>query len=773
MKTRSARACGFVSLALSILILAAAMARAADLSIKPGDQVVRVQIADGQQLDWLIEKDLDVWSHHLDIGPMDVHVSAAERAELDAAGLHYEVLNDDLFSTWLDEQAGQMMRGGDDFLAYKSLDEIYAFIDALAAARPDLCQVTVIGQSLEGRDIRMLHITGPGAGPKPGVFYHGLQHAREWITGSVVLYLADHLVSNYDGDTCIQDLVNRTDFYLVPVMNPDGYSYTWTNVRLWRKNRRPNANGSFGVDLNRNWGYQWGFSSNGSSNNPSSETFRGTAPFSEPETQVMRDFVLSHANVVAHMDYHSYGEIIMWPWGYECVDVSEPDATIFADLGADMSDLIAAVHGHVYAHAPICPGLYPANGSSVDWAYGAAGLKAMTIELRDNGQFGFVLPPDQIIPTCEENLPAILHLSSYASAGIHVRLDGGVPEFLPSGMPATLTTQIREVNLPYMAGTAMLHYRTDELAPFTEVPMSFVDGVGYQASIPPQPCGSEIQFFISAQDASGQTAQWPDPCIGGGGHVSTTAQSRVDVYAEDFESGLGWTTAVVNASAGFWELGVPVNDPGTSNDPPGDSDGSGQCYVTQNVLGNSDVDAAAGFTNGIVRLISPPVDLTGPQTTIEYDYWLRLSHTIGIDALSVEISDGIGPWVEVARHTSFNPFKLWEHGVITPEALAASGLTLRENMRVRFSANDGNPQSTVEAGIDAFRVHKTGCFGAPCPTTPGDMNADELLDGNDLPDFVAAMVQPPFYAPCADLAAPAGILDAADVAEFVALLIGE
>lgn len=756
-----------------VFLACASVAPAADLSIKPGDQVVRVNVATQAQLDWLFQRDLDLWSHHVGVGPVDVHVSAAERADLDDAGLAFDVLNSDLFSTWLDEQATQMLRGGEDFTAYKSLDDIYAFIAALAAARPDLCQVSVIGHSLENREIRMLRITGPGPGPKPGVFYHGLQHAREWITGSMVLYLADHLVNNYNTDPCIQALVNRTEFYLVPVMNPDGYSYTWTNVRLWRKNRRPNANGSFGVDLNRNWGYQWGFSSNGSSNSPSSETYRGTAPFSEPETQVMRDFVLAHPNIVAHMDYHSYGELILWPWGYVCDSIGEPDASLFDDLGADMRDLITEVHDHAYLIGPICNALYPANGCSVDWAYGAAGLTGMTVELRDNGQFGFVLPADQIIPTCEENLPAILYLSAYASTGIYVRVEGGIPSFLPAGQPLSLDVRIRNVNANYVPDTALLHYRFNPADPFTSVPLTPQGGSAFTASLPARPCGDTVQFYITAADDAGSLANWPDPCLTGAAMVNAAYLTNVDILADSFESDLGWTTSAVDAAAGFWERGIPVNDPNTTADPPFDADGSGQCWMTGNVLGNSDVDAVAGATSGTVYLVSPPIDLSGPSAMFEYDYWLRFSNTNGADAITVEVSDGAGPWVQVARHTSYNPFKGWEHWIISPADLAATGLALTDSMRVRFAANDANPQSTVEAGIDAFRAHMTGCFGEACPNAPGDLNADDAVDGRDVPAFTQGFVEPPFYDACADLAAPLGILDAADVTAFVNLLLGE
>src|SRR5690606_14934327 len=136
-----------------------------------------------------------------------------------------------------------------------------------------------------------LRITGPGAASnRPQSLWWGGQHAREWINIPVPIYHAEQLLTRYDTDPEIRALVDSVEFIFVPTMNPDGYEYTWTNNRLWRKNRRDHPNSScFGVDLNRNWGFQWGGA--GASTNRCNDTYRGTAPFSEPETQVMRDFI--------------------------------------------------------------------------------------------------------------------------------------------------------------------------------------------------------------------------------------------------------------------------------------------------------------------------------------------------------------------------------------------------------------------------------------------------------------------------------------------------
>ncbi len=148
-----------------------------------------------------------------------------------------------------------------------------------------------------------------------------------------------------------------------------------------------------------------------------SSTYRGTAPFSEPETLALSQFITAHPEIVAYMDYHSYSQMILWPYGYTWEPVLEPDWTLFETLALEMQSLIQGVHGKYYTQGPIHGTIYQAAGTAVDWAYGEAGRLAYTIELRPVGSPGFLLPADQIIPTCEENLPAILRMSEWAWSG--------------------------------------------------------------------------------------------------------------------------------------------------------------------------------------------------------------------------------------------------------------------------------------------------------------------------------------------------------------------
>jgi len=745
--------------------LAVAMtAFAADVSIKPGDQVIRVVVENADQLKQLDDWDLDIWTHELGIGPVEIHVSAAERKRFEDAGWPFTVVNPDLFRSDAEFMAANLMARGlaTPFDSYLPLTDLWQFFDNLEAARPDLCsELPAIGNSIEGRPIRVWKITGSGADPKPGVFYHGLQHAREWITAPTVMYLANHLITNYDSDPCLADLVNRTEFYLAPCVNPDGYEYTWTTYRLWRKNRRNNGDGTFGVDLNRNWAYGWG--GGGSSGTTSSETYRGTAPFSEPETTALSNFIISRPNIRAYMDYHSYSQLILWPYGNVCSAPPPPDDARFAYLGNTMQQLIEDVHGEYYEPGPICLTLYQASGGSVDWAYGSQGRTGFTIELRPaSASPGFQLPPDQILPNCEENLPAILFLSRWASHGVLVELASSLPAQLIAGQPTSVTVSIINARETYVAGSGAMYYRFRATDPYTAVPLTPAGGSSHSAAIPAGPCGETAEFYFMASGSGGSSTT--APCNAPTTVYRVPIVGQTTLFADSFDTDRGWTSDIVGATSGQWERGVPVNDPNWAYDPPADADGNGWCFLTQNAFGNTDVD------DGTVRLYSPTLDLTAPGLIIKYSYYLRLTDTTGgVDRLLVEANNagGVGSWTQIALHTT-DGGTAWRANQITQGDLVNAGVTPTTNMKLRFSANDANPQSIVEAGLDAFQVIVPGC---PCPGPRGDMDGNGLIDAGDIQGLIDAMLAAPFYAACADLAAPFGTLDSADSDALVGLLL--
>jgi len=302
---------------------------------------------------------------------------------------------------------------------YKDLGNIYGKLDEFEASYPDLVSSFSIGQSYEGRDIRGIRISGSGGtkSTRPAVLLNGTQHAREWISPMTNMYAAQQLLGQYGTDNSISEMLDEVDFFVIPVVNPDGYEYTWSSPsrRYWRKNRRVNANGSIGVDLNRNWGAGWG--GGGSSGIAASDIYRGTAPFSEPETQAMRDFYQSNPNVVSNIDFHAFSQLILAPYGYSFT--AEPaDGALMLDVATEMAASVYSVHEKTYVPQSATD-LYQASGISIDWTYDSENVYSYTIELRPAGPLvvsNFNLPVDQILDTAEEAFAAVLNLGSFTAA---------------------------------------------------------------------------------------------------------------------------------------------------------------------------------------------------------------------------------------------------------------------------------------------------------------------------------------------------------------------
>lgn len=294
---------------------------------------------------------------------------------------------------------------------YHSYSELEADLRALESRHPGLAKVYDIGRSLEGRSLYGLKISdNVGASePEAQVLFLGCHHAREWISVEVPFLLGEFLLENYLTDNRVRDIVDRSEVWIVPLVNPDGLEFSIHVYRYWRKNRRDNGDGSFGVDLNRNYGYEWGCDNSGSSPTPESAAYRGPAPFSERETAAVRDLFLRN-NFQALVSYHSFSQVIYYPWGYSRRPVE--NAERMKALAAGMSQRIQEVAGTVYQQGQSSLLSYLTNGDTTDWAFGLYGIPAYTIELEppNEGQGGFFNAESEILPIFSDNLPAALTL---------------------------------------------------------------------------------------------------------------------------------------------------------------------------------------------------------------------------------------------------------------------------------------------------------------------------------------------------------------------------
>ncbi len=300
-----------------------------------------------------------------------------------------------------------------DFHSYRELE---ADLEALESAHPGAVKLFTIGTSLEGRNITAIKISDAPErdGGEPGILFLGCHHAREWISVEIPLLLARYLAERAGSDPAVADLVARSEIWIVPLVNPDGLEYSIDVYRYWRKNRRANADGSFGVDLNRNYGYKWGVDDIGSSPSPLSETYRGPSAFSEPETRAVRDLFLRR-DFRAVVSYHSFSQTILYPWGY--ADVPTDRDGLLREIGLNMAGLIAAVNGRAYVCGRSAASLYLTNGDTTDWTFAVSGIPSYTIELPpvDIEHGGFFNAEAEIDGIFRENLPAMLSLAGRAA----------------------------------------------------------------------------------------------------------------------------------------------------------------------------------------------------------------------------------------------------------------------------------------------------------------------------------------------------------------------
>jgi hypothetical protein len=306
--------------------------------------------------------------------------------------------------------------------AYHDYAEMVAEIQQAASDHPAIFSLFSIGTSYEGRTIWAGKISdNVGVDEdEPEVLFTHHQHAREHLTVEQALYTLKILTDEYGVTQQITDLVNSREVWMVFDMNPDGgeYDIATGSYRSWRKNRQPNSGSSFvGTDLNRNWGYRWGCCG-GSSGSPGSETYRGAAIFSAPETVVVRDFVNSRVlngeqQITVAIDFHTYSELILWPYGYTFTNVPADMTLDDYNTLVTMGQAMAATNGYVPEQAS---DLYITDGTINDWLYGTHGILNYTFEMYpDTASQGGFYPPDEVIPAeTARNRSAILYLLEQA-----------------------------------------------------------------------------------------------------------------------------------------------------------------------------------------------------------------------------------------------------------------------------------------------------------------------------------------------------------------------
>ncbi|KAK3740591.1 hypothetical protein QZH41_001064 [Actinostola sp. cb2023] len=251
---------------------------------------------------------------------------------------------------------------------------------------------------------RLYEIKGRPSFNKPVFFMNCGIHAREWITPATCMYIISQFVNKYGKDRTVTQVLDKMDFVIMPVLNVDGYEYTWKGrsrqYRFWRKTRKPSGGwrNCIGTDPNRNWGHKWGLP--GASSNPCADTYRGSSSFSEVETRNVANYMQGLGRrLKGYMDIHAYSQLWMIPWGYTKTP-SRDHQELMRVSRAGVAAIRGSGYGTSYRAGPSSVIIYENSGGSKDYTYGQLGVKySFALELRDTGRYGFLLPPNQIIPT--------------------------------------------------------------------------------------------------------------------------------------------------------------------------------------------------------------------------------------------------------------------------------------------------------------------------------------------------------------------------------------
>uniref|UniRef100_A0A7C4CAU8 carboxypeptidase T n=1 Tax=candidate division WOR-3 bacterium TaxID=2052148 RepID=A0A7C4CAU8_UNCW3 len=325
------------------------------------------------------ELDICTWEEDELGGWLVINTTAEELARIQMLGLRTEV-------TWPDiRHKFRAITGvdpddpaaGRDFGYFFTYWETIDTLQALAAAFPGICTLYSVGLSHQGKPLWCLKVSDNAAVSEnePACFFNGATHAREPMGTHCCIMFAARILSQYGVDSLATWLINNREVFIIPVMNPDGYVYnsdSGGSTNNWRKNRRVIQSPYVGVDLNRNYGFKWGYDNSGSSGSPAQETYRGPSRFSEPETQVVRDFMAANLFRTC-MDYHTYGQYNLYPWGYASTTPPE------RNLLQEMVDTFRMNNNYRASRTgQVNQTIYPCNGLSLDWEYSDTAGKFVT-----------------------------------------------------------------------------------------------------------------------------------------------------------------------------------------------------------------------------------------------------------------------------------------------------------------------------------------------------------------------------------------------------------
>ncbi|XP_069753506.1 carboxypeptidase B-like [Narcine bancroftii] len=389
-----------------------------------GDKVLRLKPENEQQLQFLREVahtvKIDFWQPpSLELvttnSSVDLRVPAGWvsdiQSQLEKTGLKHDVLIDDV-KTVMEKQFDQVDLSSTryNYEKYHEWIEIESWMAKIATENPRLISWFRIGRSYEHRNIFILRVGKRTGATKPTIFMDCGMHAREWISPAFCQWFVKEAVESYGKNCSMTTLLNNLDFLVVPVVNVDGYIYSWTKDRFWRKTRSRNRGTvCVGTDANRNFNAKW--CSVGASRNPCDETYCGSHAESELEVKAVANVIRKYKGIKAYITIHSYSQMCLFPYSYTYSLTSNYKELNF--IARKAVKALKNLHGTQYTYGPAAFIIYPSAGGSDDWAFDFGVKYSFTFELRDTGKYGFLLPESQIKPTCEETMLAINYIATY------------------------------------------------------------------------------------------------------------------------------------------------------------------------------------------------------------------------------------------------------------------------------------------------------------------------------------------------------------------------
>ncbi|XP_042352520.1 carboxypeptidase B2-like [Plectropomus leopardus] len=292
--------------------------------------------------------------------------------------------------------------------SYHSLEDIYHWMNMTHQENPDTVNVILIGSSFEKRPLYVMKLSLNNKPNKKAMWIDCGIHAREWISHAFCLWFVQYSLSSYKINQDITHILDNMDVYIMPVMNPDGYEYSLTTDRMWRKNRSViNGSNCIGVDLNRNFDANYtNWCKEEHSDDPCSETYCGAFPESEPESQAVVNFLRNHKDSVQlFFSIHSYSQRLLFPY-FHTFDEPENYQDL-NEMAQEAAENIRRYHNNTFSYGPGANTIYVAPGASIDWAYDLGIKYAFLFELQDHGTYCFLLPPSRIAEACNESLTAV------------------------------------------------------------------------------------------------------------------------------------------------------------------------------------------------------------------------------------------------------------------------------------------------------------------------------------------------------------------------------